>query len=174
MHRILTVTTLLALTGAPGAWAQTTDPYAPLAPLIGEWDTGPAGSPPAFVQRFSWGPDRGYVMLRTTLSDGAGTERLHFEGPIMWNGATRRFDYLFAVEPGSLSQEQGEIRVVEGGDLVRDVTLTSADGSVARFRQTFHELGHDRFETSLMRQTATGWAPTFPGSDRLVMMRRPE
>lgn len=187
MIRVLAVAALIVLTGASSATAQTEqaprqraaagagtpEVYAELAPLIGDWDTGPPGSPAAFVQRFSWGPERGYVVFRTSLLDRSGVERLHFEGPIMWNGATRRFDYLFAVEPGSLSQERGEIHVNDGGDIVREVTLTSADGSSAHFRQTFRDMGQGRFETSLMRQTENGWAPSFPGSDRLIMVRRP-
>lgn len=186
MIRFFAVAALIALVGASNASAQqtlnqgaargtqTTEAYAVFAPLIGDWDTGPAGSSPAFVQRFSWGPNQGYVVFRTSLLDGAGAERLHFEGPIMWNGVTHRFDYLFAVEPGSMNQEQGEIHVNDGGDIVRDVTLAGADGSSAHFRQTFRDLGQGRFETSLMRETETGWTPTFPGSDRLLMVRRPD
>jgi hypothetical protein len=149
------------------------DPYATLAPLIGEWDVGPTGSPPAFVERFSWGPNRGYVWVSVALLRKAEPEHLHFEGLVIWNAATKRFDYLFAVEPGSLAQERGEFYVAEDGTVIREVLLTSADGGSAHFRQTFRDLGDGRFVTTLMRRTTDGWQPTFPGSDDLTMVRRP-
>lgn len=152
--------------------AAGSDPYAALAPLIGEWDVGPVDGPPAFVERFSWGPRRGYVWVSVALLRGTEPEHLHFEGLVIWNAATRRFDYLFAVEPGSLTQERGEFRVDGDGTIVRDVVLTAADGGTANFRQTFRTLGDGRIETTLMRETPDGWTPTFPGSDKLTMVRR--
>ncbi len=147
-------------------------PYDPLAPLIGDWDVGPPGAAPAFIERFSWGPKRAYVWASVALRNATGEEHLHFEGLIIWNGATRRFDYLFAVEPGSLTQEQGEFRIAEDGEIIRDVVLTRPDGSTGIFRQTFRALPNGRFETTLMRETPDGWKPTFPGSDRLTMVPR--
>ncbi len=157
---------------ASSSQTATPQPYEALAFLIGEWDSGPANAPPVFVQRFTWGENRGYVWYATSLIDQAGGERLHFQGMIHWNGAHRDFDYLISVEPGTLAQESGRLHVERDGEVVRDVTLTQADGSVSRFRQTFRATGTDTATTSLMRQTATGWEPTFPGSDRLVMKRR--
>lgn len=90
---------------------------------------------------------------------------------IVWNAKARNLDYLFVIEPGSYAQERGVIRV-EGGEIVRDVILTGGDGAVGDFRQTFRKTGADTALTSVMRKTATGWAPTFPGSDALVMKRR--
>lgn len=156
-----------------GVSRETPTPHKLLERLIGDWDTGPADAPPAFVQRLSWGTDRAYVIFRTMLLTDAG-ERLHFEGPILWNAATGRFDYLFAVEPasGTLAQEKGEIYLSAEDVVIRDVTLTGADGSTARFRQTFRVADEDRIETSLMRETNGAWSPTFPGSERLIMTRR--
>jgi hypothetical protein len=148
------------------------EPYAALAPLIGEWNVGAADAAPAFVQRFSWGPNRAYIWTSVALIRPSGEDHLHLDGLVVWNGATRRFDYLFAIEPGSLTQEQGEFHVENDGVIVRDVVLTAADGTTGRFRQTFRSLGDGRFETSLKRQTDDGWTPTFPGSDRLTMVRR--
>jgi hypothetical protein len=148
------------------------DPYAALAPLIGEWHVGPPGAGPAFVERFRWGPRQAYIWVSVALMTAADREHLHFEGMVVWNAATRRYDYLFAVEPGSFIQEQGEFRVAESGVIVRDVRLTDADGNTARFRQTFRASGANRYETTLMRETPDGWKPTFPGSDNLVMARR--
>lgn len=147
--------------------------YAALAPLIGEWHVGPEGGATAFIQRFTWGPKEAYVWTQVVLVLASGEEHLHFEGPILWNGATKRYDYLFAVEPGSLVQERGEMYATGGGEIVRDVVLTAADGTTSRFRQTFHPMDDGRFVTTLMRQTADGWVPTFPGSERLIMVRRP-
>lgn len=146
--------------------------YATLAPLIGQWDVGPQGGAPAFVQRFSWGPKGAYVWVQVAMILDSGEEHLHFEGLVLWNGATRRYDYLFSVEPGSLVQEKGEIYATEYGEIVRDVVLTSADGATGRFRQTFRALADGRYVTTLMRHAGDGWSPTFPGSERLIMTRR--
>lgn len=143
-----------------------------LDPLIGEWNVGPPGGATAFVQRFSFGPQRAYLWVVVGLVRPAGDEHLHFEGLVAWNAATRRFDYLFAVEPGSGIQERGEFYAAGDGSIIRDVLLTAANGSTSVFRQTFRDLGGGRIETTLMRKSGDGWTPTFPGSDQLVMVRR--
>lgn len=154
-----------------GASAPLLEPYALLTPLVGDWDTAPGDGAPIFVQYFSWGPGQGSIWYRTALLNQGG-EHLHFEGPIVWNAATRKFDYLFVVEPGSLGQEQGQISFGADGEIVREVALTNADGSVEHFRQFFRPLGPGRYETALFRHGEAGWAPNFPGSDHLVMTRR--
>jgi hypothetical protein len=161
-----------AIAAVAFAATEPPEPYSALEPLIGEWDVGPPGSAPAFVERFSWGPNRAYIWMSVALLVASGDEHPHFEGMIIWNAATRRFDYLFAVEPGSLTQEQGEFRVAEHGEIIRDVVLTRPDGSTGIFRQTFRALADGRFETTLMGESPDGWKPTFPGSDRLVMLPR--
>jgi hypothetical protein len=92
---------------------------------------------------------------------------------LVWNGATRNLDYVIAVEPGSGVQEQGALHVEPDGSVVRDVTMTRANGQIGHFRQTFRRTGPDTVTTSLMRRTATGWEPNFPGSDNIAMTRRP-
>ena len=171
---VLVATAAGAQPSNPAAATDAASPaaYATLGPLIGEWDVGPEGAPAAFIERFSWGTGRAYVWLSVVLIQGSGNEHLHFEGPIVWNAASQRYDYLFVVEPGSLVQEKGEIYAIDGGVIVRDVLLTAADGSTSRFRQTFHALDGSSMETSLMRQTTEGWVPTFPRSERLIMKRR--
>lgn len=158
--------------GSEFSVTETPKSYAALAPLIGEWNVGPPGAATAFVQRFSWGPDRAYIRFSVALIVADGEEHLHLDGMVIWNAATRRFDYLLAVEPGSLNQEQGEFYQDDHGDIIRDVTLTGADGSVASFRQTFRAMADGRFGVTLMRRTDGDWTPTFPGSDQLVMVRR--
>lgn len=170
----LVSTWLAASTLGPVAFAATepSEPYAPLAPLIGEWDVGPPGAAPAFIERFSWGPKRAYIWVSVALLSASGEEHLHFEGLVIWNAATRRFDYLFAVEPGSLTQERGEFHVAENGEIIRDVVLTRPDGSTGVFRQTFRAIADGQFETTLMGETPDGWKATFPGSERLTMLPR--
>ena len=143
-----------------------------LDPLIGEWNVGPPGGATAFIERFSFGAKQAWVWVQVALIQASGEEHLHFEGMSIWNAASRRFDYLYAVEPGSGVQEKGEIYADDAGVIVRDVTLAAADGAIATFRQTFRDLGDGRFETTLMRKSGDGWAPTFPGSERLIMTRR--
>jgi hypothetical protein len=161
----------LSFAGCAVGASEAQHPYSPLAPLIGDWAVGPDGAAPAFVERFSWGPEKSYIWVKVALLRPPGDEHLHFEGIVIWNAATRRFDYLFAVEPGSQTQEQGEFWLDGDGNIVRDVVLTAANGKTARFKQTFRPLGADRIETSLLRETADGWTSTFPGSDRLLMTR---
>jgi hypothetical protein len=169
---IASTVTGLACASAGNEPAETPEPYAALAPLIGEWNVGPPGAATAFVERFSWGPNRAYIQFSVTLIVASGEEHLHMDGMVIWNAATRRFDYLLAVEPGSLAQEQGEFYLNDAGDIVREVVLTDADGATGQFRQTFHAMNDGRFGVSLLRQTAGGWTSTFPGSDQLIMARR--
>jgi hypothetical protein len=150
------------------------DPYAPYEFLIGEWDTTGSGSGAAVaVQRFRWGPRRGYILYSTSTLDSDGEERLHFEGVILYNAASRSMDFLIALEPGSLSQERGTLKIEADGSITRDVTLIAANGTISRHRQTFRASGPNSAFTTLMRQTTDGgWAPNFPGSDHLDMRRR--
>lgn len=152
--------------------AVTPEPFRAFEGLIGEWDTGPASARPAFVQRFSWGPNRSYIWSRTSLFEPDGSEHLHFEGLMVWNAATRGLDFLFVVEPPSLAQERGTMQVSRDGSIVRDVVLTNPDGTEGRFRHTIRLDGAGVGMTSLMRQTPKGWEPNFPGADNLRMTRR--
>jgi hypothetical protein len=150
---------------------EVTGSYAPYAYLIGNWDIAvPAGQ--TLRETFRWGPRQSYIFFSTLMSQGGQPESVHFEGMAVWNGATNRLDYVFVLEPGSGGQERGEIYVQADGLIVRDVTLTDRNGRSGRFRQTFQRTGVDSAITSVMRQTATGWEPTFPGGERLVMTRR--
>ena len=145
--------------------------YQPFEWLIGDWDS--MGAPNETIrQRLGFGPDRAYITNSTYIGRVGGTEQLHFEGIMVWNGKTKMLDYVFAVAPGSGIQEKGTIRVEADGLVVREVELTDAKGAVTHFRQTFRSTGKDSAVTSLMRQGASGWQPNFPGSDNIVMTRR--
>lgn len=186
--RALTIVGLGLVFGTPSAAQQTPpagaapqvqrlvqieSPYAAYEFLIGEWDARPAGGPDNSIRQvFRWGPRQSYIFYTTFVRAGDRPEAIHFEGMMIWNGATRALDYIIAVEPGSGTQESGTMRVEADGSWVRDVLMTQASGRTARFRQTFRRTGRDSATTALMRQTADGWEPTFPGSDRLEMTRR--
>ncbi len=174
---VSTLATLALIATAPLARAaeestKTPAPFAVLEPLIGEWDVGPESGGTSFVERFSWGPNRGYMRFSASLITKSGGEHLHLDGVILWNATTRRFDYLLVVEPGSLTQERGEIFRNDAGEIIREVFLTGADGSTGIFRQTFRPLEGGKYAVSLLRQTGENWAATFPGSDRLLMVPR--
>lgn len=176
-HRLFVLAFAIASgCGAAGARAapaaSTPEPYRAFEKLIGDWDTGPANARPAFVQRFSWGPNRSYIWSRTSLLQPDGSEHLHFEGLMVWNASTRALDFLFVVEPASLAQERGTLQVSPDGSIVRDVVLTNPDGNGSRFRHTIRLDDADTGTTSLMRQTPKGWEPNFPGADKLRMTRR--
>ncbi|GAM96700.1 hypothetical protein U91I_00320 [alpha proteobacterium U9-1i] len=157
-----------AVLAGASAQAQTANPYAPYEFLIGDWDTGDG-----IRQSFSWGPEQAYIRYSTTTRGRDGADHLHFEGIMVYNAANRNLDFLVALEPGSLAQEQGTLHVEADGSVVRDVTLTGANGARSHFRQTFRSTGPASAVTSLMRQNASGaWGPNFPGSDNLAMTRR--
>ena len=150
------------------------NPYTAYEFLIGDWYSRPAGGPDiAIHQNFRWGTRQSSIFYTTSTSMNGSPEAVHFEGMLVWNGATHNLDYVVALEPGSGGQEKGTMHVEADGSVIRDVTMTGADGRVAHFRQTFRRTGPDTAMTSLMRQTATGWEPNFPGSDNIAMTRRP-
>jgi hypothetical protein len=162
-------------------------PYAPYAFLIGEWQVEPeAGGPAQTVVRFRWGPGRSYIWYSASLIIG-GAERPHFEGMLVWNGVHQNLDMLLSLDlEGGRVQEQGTVSITADATVVREITayysegigmLTTGrragpEGGTARFRQTFKAQSTDRVLTSLLRESADGWRPTFPGSDRLAMIRR--
>jgi len=163
--------------GAPRKDAAPAEsPYAPYRFLIGEWDVAPeAGGPAMGVARFRWGPNQSYIWLSMSLLSN-GAEAPHFEGLLVYNALNRNLDMLVCgdLEHG-LMQEKGTLSMLPDGSAVREITSSFASGeksATANFRQPYRPVSADRILTSAMRQTASGWAPTFPGSDRLVMTRR--
>ena len=149
------------------------NPYNAYEFLIGDWYTKPSGGPDLRIhQQFAWGTEKGSIKYTTLTNVGAAPEAIHFEGLLVWNGATKGLDYVIAVEPGSGGQEKGSLHVEADGAVVREVLLTRADGKTAQFRQRFWR-ENDAVFTSLMRKTDKGWEPNFPGSERLAMSRTP-
>ena len=55
---------------------------------------------------------------------------------------------------------------------MREVAFTGADGRTGTFRQRFWKDESGAVATSLMRKTDKGWEPNFPGSEKIVMVRR--
>lgn len=160
-----------AQTTAAPAKAVADKPYDQIEWLIGDWLSDEGAN--LVRQSFTWGPKQSYILYSTYTAMGGRPEALHFEGILVWNAKSRAYDYVFAIEPGSGGQEKGSIAVQPDGSIVRDVELTTAAGQVGRFRQTFRRIDDRNAVTSLMRQTANGWEPNFPGSDRIAMSRRP-
>lgn len=171
---------------AQQARADGDSPYAPYSALIGSWDVSREGSAPTMVSHFRWGPGKSYIWYATSFLD-AGKEAPHFEGMLMWNGAAKNLDMLVALDlNGGRVQEQGTLTAKADGSIVRDIVATYSagvglrngttagpEGATAQFRQTYTPLGADKLQTSVMQKTPSGWAPSFPGSDKLIMVRRP-
>jgi hypothetical protein len=183
-HALAALTMVAATASAsaqahPQSQARPQEPsvYAPYAPLIGEWSLASADGTPVGTSRFSWGPGQSYIWFATALAE-QGREMPHFEGILVWNGLNRNLDMLLSIDlQGGRAQESGTLAVAPDGTIVRDhaATYTATATRPAfreAFRQTFRLEGPDRIATSVLRRTATGWAPTFPGSDALVMTRR--
>lgn len=147
------------------------NPYAAYDWLIGDWYA--QAGPGMIRELITYGPNRSYVKYSVfTAPTEDGPQHLHFEGIALWNGRTKALDYLFAVEPGSGVQENGTIRAEADGSIVREVEFIDPKGNVGIFRQTFVRTGPDSAITTLMRRTATGWEPTFPGAERIELKRR--
>lgn len=165
------ITPAAALQAQASKLASSASPYEPVAWLIGDWIADEGGN--RIRQTFRWGPKESYLMYSTYTAMNGRPEALHFEGIVVWNAKSSNYDYIFAIEPGSGAQEKGTISVQPDGLVVREVELTAPDGRSARFRQTFKQTGENDAATSLMRETAAGWQPNFPGSDRIEMKRKP-
>jgi hypothetical protein len=148
---------------------QTSDPYRPFEFLVGDWVSQQGSS--TLRQSIRWGAQRAYMIYSTYMQQPGSAERLHFEGMMVWNGKSRKLDFLFAVEPGSWILERGTLHAETDGTIVRDTDLISPTGVVSVFRQTFSRIDADHATTSLMAQRNGQWEPTFPGSERIEMRR---
>lgn len=177
-------TWLLCSAANPAAQAQ--DIYAPYAFLIGEWEIKAEGTDETLaIQRVRWGPNHSYIWYSVALIND-GREEPHLEGMLMWNGVHKNLDMLFAIDLKSgRSQEQGTLSVAKDGSLIREITAIhsegvptssgkaiGSDGATRRFRQTYKQVGTDKIETSVMRETDKAWVPSFPGSDHWILTRR--
>jgi hypothetical protein len=152
-------------------------PYAPYEFLVGDWNVGPEGTPPVLVMHVSWGPNRSFIRYAASLLTAKGEEP-HFDGVLMWNGVSKKLDMLLMLDLSERAgaQESGTLSADADGTVVRDITASyarGANGATSHFRQTYRRLAPDKVETSIMRETPSGWVPTFPGSERFVMIRRP-
>jgi hypothetical protein len=155
--------------GEPTARAYPAGEYVGYEFLIGEWIS--RSGTMNLRQTFRWGPGKSYIQYSTYLQPAGSPEQLHFDGIMVWNAKTRALDFLFAVEPGSGTQEKGTVNTQADGIIVREVELTGADGAVSHFRQTIRRTGSDTAVTSLMRRNGAGWLPNFPGAEKIEMRR---
>jgi hypothetical protein len=150
---------------------ETAKPYAPYEFLIGDWYSKLAGQEMMIHQQFKWGPGKSYIVYASYLVLPGKPEQLHFEGMMVWDGKTKALDFLFAVQPGSGAQEKGTVAVQPDGSILREVAMTTYDGDIGHFRQTFHKSDVGKVVTSMMEQTAAGWKLEPPGE--IVMEKAP-
>jgi len=175
IKHILMTAALTALLSMPAAAQQQSppvasagNPYAPYDWLIGDWY-----AEGGLRELITYGPNRSYIRFSAFIATKDEPQHLHFEGIAVWNAKTKMLDYLFAVEPGSGVQENGTYRAEADGSIIREVELIDASGNTGTFRQTFRRTGPDSAITTVMRKTATGWEPTFPGGEKIELQRRP-
>lgn len=186
LRRVLLAAMLMS--GTVRAEIPARSPYSPYAFLIGEWNVAAeSGGPTVATALFRWGPKQSYIWYAGSLLVN-GVEHPHFEGLLVWNGVRRNLDMLLSLDlEGGRIQEQGMVSIAPDGTVVRDVTAYYSEGlrpigqppagsrgATARFRQTFKAAGPDRVLTAVMREDGHRWVATFPGSDHLVMIRRPK
>jgi len=170
------------------AAASTGGVYAQYKGLIGTWNMTAGQSSKLFaVQRFSWGPGHSYIWYASSFITPDGKEEPHFEGMLVWNGVHKNLDMLLTMDLKSgRAQEQGTVSVAPDGTIVREITgvysegvtpigesEVGADGMSKHFRQTFKADGPDKLITAATQETKDGsWVATFPGSDRMIMVRK--
>ena len=154
----------------PSHFLETDKPYAPYEFLIGDWYSKIPGQPMTIHQRFSWGPDKAYIIYSTYLVMPGKPEQLHFEGMMAWNGKAKALDFLFAVEPPSGAEEKGTISLQPDGSVLREVEMTESSGKGERYRQIFRKGEGGTVVTTLSEQTDKGWKVQPPGD--LVMERQ--
>jgi hypothetical protein len=160
--------------------------YAPYRFLVGSWDVSPqSGGAPIASLLFRWGPNKSYLWYAQSLILN-GKEVPHFEGVLTWNGVHKNLDMLLTVDlQFGLAEESGTVSVEPDGTIVREITSTFSEGTrpigeppvgpggkSEHFRQTYKLISPGKVETTVMHETASGWIPTFPGSDHLVMTLR--
>jgi hypothetical protein len=162
--------------------------FEPYRFLVGEWNVGQEGGAPILVARFRFGPGESYLWYSASLVQD-GREHPHFEGVLAWNGVRGNLDTLLVLDlDGGRIQEQGVVYALADGSVVRDITAyyspdmplpiccarrAGPNGASIEFRQTFAPMYPFRILTSLRRREGERWVPVFPGSDQLVMTRRP-
>jgi hypothetical protein len=176
---------LLAAVLVRGDTSGASSHYQPYRFLVGEWSVGAPGAAPMGVIRFRFGPGESYLWFSMSMLRG-DAEQPHFEGMLLWNGARKNLDMLVALDlVGGNAQEQGTVSIEPDGSVLREISATYSEGmrlldgtvvgpggATRAFRQRFTAVGVDRIETALTRKDGERWVPTFPGSDRLVMIRR--
>ncbi len=155
------------------------DPYAPYAFLVGDWDVANAsGGAPFITLRIHWAQHHAYLHYGGYIGEDA-----HFEGMMMWNGVRHDLDALIAMDMDhGLVQEQGSVSIVDGA-AVRDSLasysegvsaggpLAGARGATERTRQTMRPIDKDHIALSFEVETPSGWKPAMAGSDHLLMTR---
>ena len=148
--------------------------------------TAPDGGRPIAVQRLTWGPGHSYIWYTSSFIGPDGKEsrvRRNFG----LERCAQNLDMLVVIDLKSgRAQEQGTFALAPDGTIVREITgvysegvtpigeaQVGADGISKHFRQTFKPDGTDKLITSVMREAKDGsWVATFPGSERLVMVKR--
>ena len=159
--------------------AAATEPYAPYAFLVGDWDvTDASGGAPFVTLRVHWAQHHAYLQYGGYLGEDA-----HFEGMMMWNGVHHNLDALIAMDMDhGLVQEQGSVSIVDGAAVRESVAsysegssaggpLAGARGAINRTRQTMRPIDKDHIALSFEIRTPSGWKPAMPGGDHLLMTR---
>jgi len=159
--------------------AATSNPYAPYAFLVGDWNVSASARAAPFVTlRFHWAPHHAYLQYGAYIG-----QEPHFEGMMMWNGAHHNLDALIAMDmERGLVQELGTVAMIDGA-AVRDSIATYSEGVSAggplagpsgatnRTRQTMRPVDADHIDLSFEIKTPSGWKPAMPGGDHLLMTR---
>jgi hypothetical protein len=186
--RVLFLTSLAIALATQASAQSATDRFAPYRFLLGEWNVSSPGERPSFVQHFRWGTGEAYLRFGASVINDAGEAVPHFEGVLVWNGVRKDLDMLVVLdlENGGRAQEQGTLSAAADGTITREIVATYSEelrpprstaggttgGWTARFRQTFQRVSRDTVMTALLRETPGGWVATFPGSERLFMIRK--
>jgi hypothetical protein len=114
----------------PAAAGSAASPYAPYETLIGDWDLSGAHGPIGMTLRFGWGPAHSYITV-SAVEQTQGGEHTHFDGVMMWDGATHALDVLVMldVSSGASVHEEGAFLRQANGSFVREITAVYSQGA---------------------------------------------
>lgn len=169
---LLIFTGLMTAQHPPAAISDATSVYEPFDPLIGTWIILNKSGKAIGTAVFKYGPGKSYIWHSVALAMG-GTEEPHYEGVLVWNGGHKGLDMLISLDlNGGRVQEQGRLTRGGNGVFTREIMSTGPTGKQQQFRQTYSPEGGEKLATKVMRRTASGWEPTFPGSDQLTYVRK--
>jgi hypothetical protein len=146
----------LSAVSATAAAAAATDPFQPLAFLVGHCWKGTLGDGKATDEHcFSWVYDHRFVRDRHVVRAPGRPEQLG-ETIYLWNSSERRLEYLYIESAGGFSH--GTV-AADGASLSFPPASLIEDGVAQSYRSRWQKDGSDAYEVVTEFQSPQGWMP---------------